>query len=97
MRKAALVFLLAGGMTTLGAASAHASCVVKNETSWEFLISSGNAADQKLAAHASTTIAAGKISGKSPEGKTISGSCKDGSSLVVHEKNGVPLLMPAKK
>jgi hypothetical protein len=95
MRKAGMVLVLAGGMAVL-AARASASCVVKNETGWEFVIASGNAADQKLAAHATTTIEAGKIAGKSPDGKTISGSCKDGSRLVVHEKNGVPLLMPAK-
>jgi hypothetical protein len=96
MRKAMLGLSLGVGLA-LCAGRAHASCLVKNETGWEFLISSGNAADQKLGAHAATTIEAGKISGKSPEGKTISGSCKDGSRLVVREKNGVPLLMPAKK
>jgi len=95
MPRAGLVLMLAGGLTAL-AARASASCVVKNETGWDFVISSGNAADQKLAAHATTTIEAGKIAGKSPEGKTISGSCKDGGRLVVHEKNGVPLLQPAK-
>jgi len=89
------MLVLACGVTAL-AARASASCLVKNETGWEFVISSGNAADQKLGAHAATTIEAGKISGKSPEGKTISGSCKDGGRLIVREKNGVPLLMPAK-
>jgi hypothetical protein len=96
MPKAGLVLVLASGMTVL-AARAGASCLVKNETGWEFVISSGNAANQKLGAHAATTIEAGKIAGKSPEGKTISGSCKDGGRLVVREKNGVPLLSPAKQ
>lgn len=76
---------------------ARASCVVTNETGYEFVVSSGNAPNQKVGAHATTTIEAGKISGKSAEGKTISGACKDGASLVVREQNGVPLLMPKKK
>ena len=45
-------------------------------------------------ANVGLTIEAGKISGKSPEGRTISGSCKDGARMVVQEKNGVPLLLP---
>ena len=31
------------------------------------------------------------------EGKTIAGSCKDGASLVVIDKHGVPLLLPKPK
>jgi len=41
-------------------------------------------------------LAAG-CQGKSEEGKTISGQCKDGGDLVIQEKNGVPLLLPKKK
>jgi hypothetical protein len=82
---------------SLWSVAARASCVVTNETAYEFVVSSGNSADQKVGAHATTTIEAGKISGKSPDGKTISGSCKDGARLVVQEKNGVPLLLPKKK
>ena len=81
---------------SLVTAAARASCVVTNETGFEFVVSSGNSANQKVAPHATTTIEAGKISGKSPEGRTISGSCKDGARLVVQEKNGVPLLLPRK-
>jgi hypothetical protein len=95
MPRAGLVFVIVIGMS-LAASAARASCVVTNETAYEFVVSSGNAADQKVGAHATTTIEAGKISGKSPEGRTISGSCKDGARLVVREKNGVPLLMPKK-
>ena len=76
---------------------AEASCVVTNETGLDFVVSSGNKADQKVGAHSTTTIDAGKISGKSPEGRTISGSCRDGERMVVVEKNGVPLLQPVKK
>jgi hypothetical protein len=98
MPRAGLVFVMAAGMffVVLGAAAANASCVVTNETAYEFVVSSGNAANQKVGAHATTTIEAGKISGKSAEGRTISGSCKDGARLVVREKNGVPLLLPKK-
>jgi hypothetical protein len=53
--------------------------------------------NQKVRGHSTTTIEAGKIQGRSEEGKTISGSCKDGADLVIQEKNGVPLLMPKKK
>jgi len=76
---------------------ANASCVVTNQTAYVFVVESGNSPNQKVGAHATTTIEAGKISGKSAEGKTIAGSCKDGASLVVLEKNGVPLLMPKPK
>jgi len=86
------LFLVAG--MSLAGGGARASCVVTNETEFEFVVASGNAPNQKVPAHATTTIEAGKISGKSPEGRTISGSCKDGARLVVQEKNGVPLLLP---
>jgi hypothetical protein len=91
-----LVLVLVTGIS-IGATSARASCLVTNETGYEFVVSSGNSANQKVGAHATTTIESGKISGKSAEGRTISGSCKDGARLVVVEKNGVPLLMPRKK
>jgi hypothetical protein len=90
-----LVLVLVAGASLVGAA-ARASCVVTNETGFEFLVSSGNSANQKVGAHATTTIESGKIAGKSPEGRTISGSCKDGARLIVREKNGVPLLLPRK-
>jgi hypothetical protein len=95
MPRVGFVFVLVTGMS-LFAAAARASCVVTNQTGYEFVVSSGNSPNQKVAAHATTTIEAGKISGKSPEGRTISGSCKEGARLVVLEKNGVPLLLPKK-
>jgi hypothetical protein len=95
MPRVSFVCVLVAGLS-LFAAAARASCVVTNQTGYEFVVSSGNAANQKVAAHATTTIEAGKISGKSPEGRTISGSCKEGARLVVVEKNGVPLLLPKK-
>jgi hypothetical protein len=93
MSRAGLVLSLVAGVS-LTAAEARGSCVVTNETSYEFAVSSGNAPNQKVRAHGTTTIEAGKIVGKSPEGRTISGSCKDGEMMTVKEKNGVPLLLP---
>ncbi|HVU51450.1 MAG TPA: hypothetical protein VHL80_12225 [Polyangia bacterium] len=95
MPRAAGVFAMAAALS-LVCAAARASCLVTNETGYEFVVSSGNAANQKVGPHATTTIEAGKIQGKSAEGRTISGSCKDGARLVVREKNGVPLLLPRK-
>jgi len=96
MAKRKMFAILVGAAVGLGAARAGASCLVTNETGFEFVVSSGNKGDQKVAPHATTTIEAGKVAGKSPEGRTISGSCKDGARLVIIEKNGVPLLMPRK-
>jgi hypothetical protein len=93
MSRAGLVLSLVAGVS-LVAAEARGSCVVTNETGYEFAVSSGNSPNQKVRAHGTTTIEAGKIAGKSAEGRTISGSCKDGESLTVQEKNGVPLLLP---
>ena len=63
-------------------------------TAFNFTVASGNVSNQRVNAHAMTTIAAGKVQGKSEEGRTISGTCKDGGDLVIKEQNGVPLLMP---
>jgi hypothetical protein len=93
MARAGLMLCLVAGVS-LVATEARGSCVVTNETGYEFAVSSGNSPNQKVRAHGTTTIEAGKISGKSPEGRTISGSCKDGERLTVQEKNGVPLLLP---
>ena len=57
----------------------------------------GNAANQRVRAHATAAIEAGKIQGKTEDGKTISGSCRDGGEMVIQEKNGVPLLLPKGK
>lgn len=91
-----LVVLFVSALLTLQATRAMASCRITNETKLDFVVSSGNVPNQKVNANATTTIAAGKVSGKSAEGRTISGSCKDGASLVIREQNGVPLLMPKK-
>jgi hypothetical protein len=96
MSRLAVTICVASGL--LGAGSrATASCRVTNETSYTFTVSSGNAPNQRVRAHATSAIEAGKIQGKSDEGKTISGSCRDGGEMVILEKNGVPLLQPKKK
>jgi len=85
------------GLLAVCGSRAAASCRVNNETGYTFTVASGNASNQRVRAHATSAIEAGKIQGKSEEGKTISGSCKDGGELVIREKNGVPLLQSPKK
>jgi hypothetical protein len=97
MSRLTLMIGLASGLVALGGSRAAASCRVTNETGYTFVVSSGNSANQRVRAHATAAIEAGKIQGKSEEGKTISGSCRDGGELVIQEKNGVPLLQPKKK
>jgi len=81
-------------VATCAAPAVWAACRISNQTSYTFLVSSGNTSNQSLGAHTTTTIASGKILGKSKEGKTIGGSCKDGDDLVVKEEQGVPLILP---
>lgn len=89
------------GMTALAilanaalAARAHASCSIHNGTRWEFTVESGHTSNQLVNSHTQTTIDAGKIIGKSKEGKSISGFCKDGDQLEVTEDDGVAVLAP---
>ena len=93
----ALLGLVAGGLLTASATRARASCRITNQTSYDFVVASGNVADQRVKAHGITTIAPGKVQGKTDEGRSISGACKDGGDLVIKEQNGVPLLMPQAK
>lgn len=86
------IVLAAGGLMTLES-QADASCRIANQTPYTFKVASGNVADQRVNARTTTTIAPGKVQGKSDDGKTISGACRDGGDLVIKEKNGVPLLM----
>ena len=89
--------ILIGGLILSVAAPAGASCRIKNETATTFVVASGNTANQRVGAHATTTIAPGKVQGRSDDGKQIAGVCKDGGDLVIKEKNGVPLLGAAPK
>src|SRR5579871_1924468 len=92
-----VVGLFAAEALVFNETPAAASCRIKNETSYTFAVASGNVPNQRVGARATTTIAPGKVQGRSDEGKTISGVCKDGGDLVIKEKNGVPLLGAAPK
>ena len=92
-----VVGLFAAQVVLLAETPAAASCRIKNETGYTFAVASGNVPNQRVGARATTTIAPGKVQGRSDEGKTISGVCKDGGDLVIKEKNGVPLLGAAPK
>lgn len=74
-------------------ASAWASCRIHNGTKWSFTIESGNTSNQQVSSNSETSIASGKIKGKSKEGKTISGFCKDGDRLEVTDEKGIPVMM----
>jgi hypothetical protein len=73
---------------------ASAGCSIHNDTSWSFTVTSGNTSNQQVGAHTQTSIAAGKIVGKSKEGKTIGGFCKNGDKLEIKNEKGVPILVP---
>jgi len=74
--------------------AAWASCSIHNDTGWSFVVTSGNTSNQSVGAHTQTSIADGKIIGKSKEGKTISGFCKNGDKLEITNDHGVPVLAP---
>src|SRR5688572_2181598 len=97
MWRTGFMSLAIAGLLAVWGSRAAASCRVTNDTKYAFTVASGNTSNQRVGAHTTTTIAAGKIQGKSDEGRTISGVCKDGGDLVIQEKNGVPLLMPRKR
>ncbi len=71
---------------------AQASCRIHNDTNESFTVESGNTSNQTVGSHTHTSIQSGKIKGKSKNGKTISGSCKDGDSLVVKDEGGIPVM-----
>jgi hypothetical protein len=77
---------------TAYALPASASCRIHNDTSISFTVESGNTSNQSVGSHTETSIAAGRIIGKSKEGKTISGSCKDNDRLEIIDDHGVPVL-----
>ncbi len=90
-RRLVTLFIAAAAVSVFSA-EAFASCKVQNRTKYDFTVTSGNTSNQKLRGRSSMSIASGTITGKSPEGKTISGSCKDGDDLVIEEKRGVPVM-----
>jgi hypothetical protein len=77
-------------------ATAHAalaSCRIHNDTGFSFTVESGNTSNQSVGSHTETSIAPGKIIGRSKEGKTVSGFCKDGDRLEIKDDHGVPILI----
>jgi hypothetical protein len=89
--------IIAGGIAALvlgaSAPSAFASCRIHNDTGISFTVESGNTSNQSVGAHTETSINAGKIIGRSSDGKSISGFCKDGDHLEIKDDHGVPILM----
>ena len=77
----------------LSASYAAAGCSIHNDTGWSFVVASGNTSNQQVGSHSQTSIASGKVVGKSKEGKTIGGFCKDGDKLEITDDHGVPVLM----
>ncbi len=75
------------------ASAAIAGCSIHNDTKYAFTVTSGNTSNQSVGAHTETSIAAGKIIGRSKEGKTVSGFCRDGESVEIKDDHGVPILM----
>ncbi len=73
---------------------AVAGCAIHNDTKYAFMVTSGNTSNQSVGAHTQTSIAPGKIVGKSKEGKTIGGFCKDGDRLEIRDEQGTPILVP---
>jgi hypothetical protein len=91
MRIALASTLLA--VLVLSTSAAIAGCSIHNDTKYAFTVTSGNTSNQQVGSHTQTSIAPGKIVGKSKEGKTIGGFCKDGDRLEIKEEQGVPILM----
>ena len=85
--------MLLGTVALLFALPAVAGCAIHNDTSWSFVVTSGNTSNQMVGSHSQTSIASGKIVGKSKEGKTVGGFCKDGDKLEITDDHGVPVLM----
>ncbi len=81
------------GALVFSTSVAVAGCSIHNDTKWAFMVTSGNTSNQSVGAHTQTSIAPGKIVGKSKEGKTFGGFCKDGDRLEIVEEQGVPILM----
>ena|SRR5215471_1067953 len=94
LQRGRVLGFVVGSLLAAGVRDAAASCRISNHTDRDFVVASGNVAGQRVKAHGTTTIAPGKVQGKTDDGRTISGTCKDGGDLVIEEKNGVPLLMP---
>lgn len=93
---ARLIAAFAAGVVLVQAVPAYAGCRVSNETGLSFTVESGNTSNQRVGGHTTTSIASGKIVGKSDDGKSIGGFCKDGDELVIKEEKGIPYIAPKK-
>ena len=71
-----------------------AVCKVTNDTSFTFVVKSGRTSNQRISAHTTTFVSAGRISGRSTDGATIGGYCNDEDELVIKLFSGVPVLLP---
>jgi hypothetical protein len=91
MRKAIPVLLALFPLTA--ATTASARCRIKNETKYSFTIESGNTSNQRVGSHTTTSIASGKIIGKSDDGKGVGGSCSDGDTIKIVEERGVVMIV----
>jgi membrane-bound ClpP family serine protease len=91
---ATLVLALCTVTAAAFATPALASCRIHNETNYSFTVESGNTSNQSVGSHTTTSIAAGRVIGKSKEGKSFGGSCRDGESVKVVEQQGVVVMVP---
>ncbi len=89
MKTLCMALVAAGALFSL---EAQASCRIRNETRYSFTVESGNTSNQSVGGNTTTSIASGKVKGVSKEGKTISGSCRDGDELVVKDEGGIPVM-----
>ena len=94
MSKILIASVLAAGSAVLVPRLALASCRIHNDTGYSFTVESGNTSNQSVGSHTETSIAAGKIIGRSKEGKTVGGFCKDGEQLEIKDDHGVPIIVP---
>jgi hypothetical protein len=97
MRSLRILVFLSVGTSLFLPSAALARCRVRNETKYSFTVESGNTSNQRVGAHTDTSIASGKIVGKSDDGKTVGGFCKDGDVLLVQEEKGVPIFDSVEK
>lgn len=78
------------------ATPALASCRIRNETGYSFTVESGNTSNQSVGSHTTTSIAAGRVIGKSKDGKSFGGQCRDGEEIKIVEQSGVVVMAPAR-
>lgn len=83
-------------LLALGASPAFATCRIKNETKYSFTVESGNVSNQSVGANTQTSIASGRVMGKSRDGKSFGGQCRDGEDVKVVEQNGVVMMVPGR-